>query len=84
MKVVSFMAYKEAKSNVKWREKVREEKVKQLYDFAKKAVYYLEQDELEDLAGTIHDGNKGEIGGKVNELIFQGGLLAGIEQLVNV
>ena len=84
MNVINLAVYKEAKQLKQFRQRVREEKIKARFNYAKKAIPLLDQWQFEDLAGAIHDCDSNQINKKLNELIFDGALLDGIEIGVDV
>ena len=82
MNVVNIAVYKEAKQNKQFRDRVRQEKIRELYSLAERAMEELDQDAMDELAGAIYDGNNTEIGSKVNRLIFKGGLFKYLDGVV--
>lgn len=83
MNVVNMAVYKEAKLNKEFRERVRQEKIKHKLEMVQKAIPFLQEDQFEDLAGTIYDGDASEISEKVDELFFTGGLILALEKQID-
>ena len=83
MNVVNIAVYKEAKYNKNLRDRIRQEKIRELYTLAERAMDSLEEEAMEELAGAIFDRNNSEINTKVNKLIFKGGIFTAIDEILS-
>ena len=76
MKVVNLAVFKEAKQNKQFRDRIRQEKKMRLYNIAEKAMSNLGEDDMQELAGAIYDGDEQEVNEKISKLICKGSVFS--------